>query len=435
MLSPSTTSALRRNLGPTMFALTFVHILSFVTMQSAAAQTYTVLHNFTGGNDGGVPIAGLTLDRAGNLYGTADQGGNHTFCTPGCGTVYQLKHAGSGWILNTLYAFHGNDTISPDGAFPSAAVVFGPDGSLYGSTGSGGTGCFGSCGTVFKLRPPPVQCHSVVCSWRVTTLYNFQGPLNDGTNSGNIIFDHAGNIYGTGGGGGNFCDDLPYCGVLFELSPSNGSWLETILVNFWSAQYPPSSSLTLDNAGNLYGTTTDGGTGGGGGTVFEVTPSGPNSQLQVLYSFGFDVGFWPVGGVIFDTAGNLYGSTAAGGTGNGGTVFQLVPDAGSWSLNVLYNFTNPGRFDTFGPHASLTMDAAGNLYGTTYADGANQCGSVFKLTHSNGSWTYTSLHDFTCGSDGAHPEGAVVLDSAGNLYGTASAGGSQNKGVVFEITP
>jgi uncharacterized repeat protein (TIGR03803 family) len=267
-------------------------------------------------------------------------------------------------------------------------------------------------------------------------LYKFQGPPSDAVGGGKLLFDAAGNIYSAGAGGAGFCHESETCGVVYEVSPSVGGWSETILHDFADDIYGtiPSSFLTLDSAGNLYGTARDGGNGAGG-SVFKLTPTGNNSPIEVLHFFDFGISFWPLGGVIFDPDGNLFGSTSAGGTGNGGTVFQLAPNGSSWSLSTLYNFFNPGMFDYFGPRAPLTRDAAGNLYGTTYADGANQCGSVFKLTHSNGSWSFASLHDFTCGTDGAYPAGGVVLDSAGNVYGTASEGGSQNKGVVFEITP
>jgi uncharacterized repeat protein (TIGR03803 family) len=429
MPSPSTTSALRRNLGPTMFALRVLCLLCLLTMQFAYAQTYTVLHNFTGGNDGALPTSGLTLGSAGNLYGTATEGGGSNVCRPGCGTVYQLKHAGSGWVLNSLYVFHGID-----GAYPSGGVVFGPGGSLYGSTGGGGTGnCNEGCGTVFKLKPPPTQCHSVVCNWRITTLYSFQGPPF-ASGGGDLLFDAAGNIYAAGAGGQGLCDDFPGCGVIYQLSPVGGGWSETILHDFSDGTYGryPNSYLTFDTAGHIYGATLEGGPGAGG-TVFMLTPAGNNSPIQNLHSFAFNAEHEPFGGVVLDSAGNVYGSTAAGGAGNGGVFFALTQAGDSWSYNVLYNFINPGMGD-FGPWANLTMDAAGNFYGTTVREGVDGCGSVFKLTNANGSWTYTSLHDFTC-SDGAYPLSGVVMDSAGNLYGTASAGGSQNKGVVFEITP
>ena len=404
----------------------------FATTFLLQAQTYTVLHSFSGAADGATPYSGVTLDRGGNLYGTANEGGDTASCGGGCGTVYQLKRAGAGWILNSLYIFHRND-----GAYPYAGVVFGPGGSLYGSTSSGGNGsqyCFDGCGLIFKLNPPATACHNVTCSWQITSLYKFAGWPNDGEGPGNVAFGSVGNIYGTAGGGFGYCEDLPGCGIVFELSPGSGGWSETILYDFANGGgFSPNPFVVLDSTGNVYGTTNNDFLPYN--TVFEVTPEGNNSPFQTLYDFYYGGPTIPLGGVIFDTAGNLYGTTSTGGSGNGGVVFELMHSGNSWIFNVLYNLVNPGTMYSPGPRGNLAMDAAGSLYGTTYADGANGCGSIFKLTQSNGNWTYTSLHDFTCGSDGAYPYSTVVLDSAGNVYGTASAGGSQNKGVVFEITP
>jgi uncharacterized repeat protein (TIGR03803 family) len=202
--------------------------------------------------------------------------------------------------------------------------------------------------------------------------------------------------------------------------------------------------VIFDSAGNLYGTTYSGGANNCG-TVYELSPSGSTWTETVLYSFqcGFGVpdGGAPVGGLIFDAAGNLYGTTNIGGTNNGGTVFELSPSGGgNWTFQVLYGLPYNGDFDFiyYGPTGSLAMDAAGNLYGTGLMDGASGSGNVFKLTPSNGSWIYTDLYDFR-GPEGAYPWGDVVLDAHGNLYGTASAGGENQCngngcGVVWEVT-
>ncbi len=197
----------------------------------------------------------------------------------------------------------------------------------------------------------------------------------------------------------------------------------------------PYSGVTLDAQGNVYGTTWLGGLNNDG-TMYQLVHSGSGWTLNTLYAFQNSAdGENPLGQVVFDQAGNLYGSTQAGGTGGGGTVFELSPSGGGWNFAVLYSL--PGNND--GPIGSVALDAAGNIYGTTYGDGDDGYGNVFKLTRTDGGWSYTSLHDFTGGSDGANPVGGVTLDDTGNMYGTAYQGGPthcpQGCGVVWEITP
>jgi len=401
----------------------------------AQAQTFSVIHNFSGGLDGATPYTGLTVDRAGNFYGTTYAGGSRHL-----GTVYRLKRAGSGWIAEGLYSFSGGPN---DGLEPLSRVIFGPDGSLYGTASAGDScGALG-CGIVFQLRPPATFCRSVTCPWTESVLHFFAGPVeNDGEYpSGELFFDQAGNLYGTTLLGGSFS------GIVYELSRSGNSWTESIVHSFVSGGgYAPYGGLIADNAGNLYGTTQNGGVDFAG-TVFKLTNSGSGWTYSLPYVFqhGNDGGY-PNAGLIFDGAGNLFGATSASGAGGGGTVFELSPSGDSWTYTLLHSFNgsigeygcpDPGnqRYAVPGPSAALTMDAAGNLYGTTLCDGDNQLGSVFKLTPSAGGWTFTSLHDFTGGADGAYPLSNVTLDANGNLYGTASGGGSQGNGVVWEITP
>jgi len=400
-------------------------VLLGLTLAAVQAQTFTVLHTFSGGADGANPLAGLTLDQAGNLYGTASQGG------VGYGNVFKLAHQVSGWVLNPLYQFHG----LPDGFFPEARVVFGPDGTLYGTTfygGIAGGGCAQGgplqCGTVFQLKPPPSACKTALCPWTETQLYEFNSQPNlFWPNFGDLIFDHAGNLYGVAFEGGQ------YNGGVFQLTPSNGGWTETNIYTFpYNGNGEPIGGVTSDTAGNLYGTTYGTPPASRYGTVYELTPSGSGWTESTLYTFqnGSD-GASPRGDLIMDAAGNLYGTTSVGGPGVGGTVWELSPSNGSWIYGVIYSF--PGS--NFGPFGPVLMDAAGNLYGTTLAGGAYQEGSVFKLTNTDGAWTYTTLHDFSNGSDGRSPYGHLILDSNGNLYGTAGWGGSTNNGVIWEITP
>ncbi len=401
-------------------ALALAMVLTLVASPAAQAQTFNVIYTFGGGDDGAGPFAGLTMDKGGKLYGTTHSGDSGT----NWGNVYQLQHKGSGWIFNPLGIFDG--TLS-------ARVAFGPDGLLYSTSPNNLTGYV--YGYVFSMRPQVSACLTALCPWNATVIYAFSGGADGGTpRYGDLIFDQAGNMYGTtpGGGSGN--------GVVYEMMHSGSAWTEQPLYAFSGTPDGAQSfaGVIFDKAGNLYGTTAQGGTTGNG-TVYELSPAGNGWTEKVLYSFtGGSDGGSLLAGLIFDQAGNLYGATDNGGSGGGGTVFELTPSGGGWTYNLLYSFSGGAQC---GPRATLVMDGAGNLYGTTYCDGANQLGSVFKLTPSGPPWTYTSLHDFTGGSDGAKPISNVIFDAAGNLYGTDSVAGNQTNcgtlgcGVVWQIVP
>jgi uncharacterized repeat protein (TIGR03803 family) len=406
--------------------LAIVFGLTIVVTRSAQAQTFNVLHSFTGGGDGAAPGAGLTMDRGGNFYGTTENGGMDG--PNGYGTIFKLTHTNSGWTLTPLYSFAGGD----DGASAGARVIIGPDGTLYGTTSyGGGLGCDGTgCGTVFNLRPPMNAPVNVLTDWTETVLYRFTGGSDGSRPVGDLVFDEAGDIYGATAGGGSSQN-----GIVYELTLSNGNWTESVLWSFTGGNDggKPAGGVTFDSAGNLYGSTQVGGAYGYG-SVFQFAPAGSGWSENTLYSFqNENDGANPDGGLIFDPSGNLYGTTASNGSGGGGTVFELTPQRnGTWALTVLFALAGqPGG----GPQAGLTMDAAGNLYGTTHKDGAYGYGSVIKLTPSNGGWTYIDVHDFTSGSDGAEPVSNVILDANGNLYGTALAAGGYGYGVIFEIAP
>lgn len=436
---------MRFSLGcnPRKYSL-FVAIMVALTMCSQA-QTFQVVHSFTGGLDGSHPQAGLTQDKAGNLYATTTEGGYHggDCITPGCGAVTKLSQQGSTWVVNPLYAFQGGG----GGWLPDAGVIASSRGTLFGTTSAGGAGNGGvGYGVVYNLQPPSHDCEN--CAWTETVLYQFAGG-SDGWQPtlGNLVVDQAGNIYGTTeDGGSNGCYGGFGCGVVFKLTPSAGGWTETVLYSFAGnadGAYPQ-SGLLLDRSGNIYGTASSGGIGncnayiGGCGVVFELTPTNSGWTETVLYSFtgGTDGGV-PDGGLTFGAAGILYGTTESGGTGNG-TVFELVsahPGQGAWTLNTIYAFPGPGLP---GPTAGVVLDAAGNLYGTTLNGPPDYppCeGSVFKLSHSYGVWDYSLLHCFTGGSDGGQPYSPVTLGANGNLYGTAYDGGAYGDGVVWELTP
>jgi uncharacterized repeat protein (TIGR03803 family) len=420
----------------TSIALGLVFVaLMFAAPPAAPAQTLTVVHSFACCSQGYLPLAGLTADKAGNFYGTTSFGGLGSQC---CGTVFKLTHKGSGWVFNPLYSFvAGNNS----GAFPAARVIIGPDGSLYGTTMNGGPGThcnsIDGCGTVFKLSPPPTACKTALCGWNESVLYGFTGAGDGGEPGyGDLVFDQAGSLYGTTitGGVGKCNSPVETCGLVFKLTPSNGGWTESVLYTFQGGSSDggsPYAGVIFDQVGNLYGTTALGGQYGYG-TVYQLTPSGSGWVENILYAFhGGEDGINPTGGLIFDQSGNLYGTTSAGGQGGGGTVFMLKPSNGDWTFSVAVSFTGTGSSP--GPSDSLIMDAAGDLYGTTAVAGAYGFGSIFKLIPSNGGWTETDLHDFTCDA-GCYPHGSVISDANGNLYGTTELGGAGNGGVVFELT-
>ena len=394
-------------------AITILFALAAVTAPSVQAQTFTVLHQFTG-PDGTTPLAGLTMDRAGNLYGTAYLGGQGLgYCNLGCGTVYKLTHTASGWVFSTLYFFTGDD-----GANPRARVVFGPDGALYGTTTQGGVN---GRGVVFQLRPPANFCHAVQCLWTETILHTFAIGGNYGAypGKGDLVFDSAGNIYGTTEDGGD-----SFGGTVYQLVRSNGSWTENVLHSFSGGNdgSRPLAGLVMDNQGNFYGTTQSGGSTQAG-TVYQLTHSGSGWTETVIHSFDDNTeGSIPYGGLIFDAAGHLYGTTSTGGPGFAGGVYELTPSGGGWTSNVLYSFSA-----YIGSRASLTFGPNGELYGTLNLGDVD----VFQLTQSGGQWNLTGIK----GRTNDDPEGNVILDAQGHLYTTGSQGGPNQDGLVLEITP
>ncbi|MGO9562389.1 MAG: choice-of-anchor tandem repeat GloVer-containing protein [Candidatus Korobacteraceae bacterium] len=422
----STAASLR--LAAIFMAAVFLFVA--LAVLAVPAQTFQVIHSFTGGAAGSNPANGLTLDRAGNIYGGTQSGGiNNQNCDLSCGLIFKLARGGSGWIYSPLYLFPGG----LGGAF-AGRLTFGPNGSLYGLGGD----------AVYNLQPQANRCSSFSCPWNNTILWSFCCGI---LLPGGLTFDASGNIYGGSYYGGflsrDVCQDSG-CGYIFQLVPTAEGWSENIIYEFHGGDGAyPNGQLVLDQSGNVYGTTINGGVeGDGDGNVFELTPSGDGYWNEtILYRFtGGADGKYPYAGVIFDSSGNLYGATARSGADNGGTIFELTPSSGGWNFNLLYTFTQ----NNGGVGYSLIMDSEGNLYGTTTVDGAYNFGNVFKLTRSDGGWTYTSLHDFTGGSDGAYPIGSLAIDSSANLYGATAAGGNTDSscdpnyghqcGVLFEIT-
>jgi uncharacterized repeat protein (TIGR03803 family) len=371
----------------------------------AQAQTFTVLYSFTGGFDGANPYAPPIVDSAGNLYGTTSAGGSSLWCAIGCGTAFTINSAGD---ESVLYSFAGD----LDGETP----LYGPmlrdaGGNLYGTTANGGRN---GGGTVFKLNPAN---HEVIVS-----LSGVTGP--EAPTAG-LASDASGNGYGTTSTGGTGC--TPYgCGTVFEI---NRAGKVTVIHSFQggaSDGLTPFAGVIRDSAGNLYGTTFNGGPNNAG-TVFKVDTTGKES---LLHAFTGSDGSNLFAGLVRDNAGNLYGTTDGGGPTDAGEVFKLDP---SGNLTVLYSFcSQSGCADGFAPFGTLIRDGAGNLYGTTLAGGDTFNGTVYKLDTSG---ELTVLHSFNGTTDGAQVLTGLTFDKAGNLYGTASFGGAYGYGTVYKITP
>jgi len=399
------------------------------------AQTYHIIHTFT--QQASYPMDGLVADAAGNLYGSTSAGGN-TYN----GTIFRMTLRDSAWMYTTIYNFQGGS----DGSEPLSTPVFGPDGALYGMTYAGGANpnCPSVCGTVYRLVPPPTVCKTTLCEWSDQVIYSFGSNTPDGYNPySRVSFDSNGNLYGSTSQGGNLPPPDQNFGAIFQLTHSNGVWSENILLTFigMGNGNNPTWGVIVDNSGNVYGTSPSADICGTEhytcGAVFELQQ--PNWRYSFIYTFDHsDDGTAPYGAPVWDAEGNMYGSTAAGSLdgSSGATIWKLSPSNGSWVRTTLYSWP----VGAWGGKGSLTMDAHGNLYGIQAPIYGSGAGSVFKLTNNNGVWSYSTLHEFN-GSDGSYPNGSLVVDANGNVFGTTWMGGHpptgqcyDGCGVVFEIT-
>jgi uncharacterized repeat protein (TIGR03803 family) len=416
------------------------------------------------GKDGGQPMGSLAVDAAGNLYGTTYSGGQFECAGGGnyggylCGTLFQISPPaapGGAWKERILHNFTGNRY---DGGLPSGGLIADSKGNLYGTTTRGGQhrtmGCWdgAGCGTVFEISPNGR-------GFTYQMIYSFRGSDGQGP-IGNLAVDEAGNLYGMTYVSGGVVFQLAPPAV------QGGAWSETVLRNFvFDNTIGNVVGLTLDKQGNLYGAARYGGAGAAG-AVFELsrpsTAALPWNET-ILYSFtGGSDGAEPLAGLIFDKSGNLYGTTVQGGDPacNCGVVFKLAPPTepgGTWAESVLYTFL--GGSDGANPEATLLTDEAGDLYGTTSAGGGSSncsqgCGTIFGLSQQGGSWVESTLYRFRGGylsrlanpQDGAEPM-AGLIRSNGKLYGTAASGGFEQCdngrgqvngftcGTVFELDP
>lgn len=373
-----------------------------------------------------------------------------------------------GQTFSVLYNFTGGS----GGGNPLAGFTMDASGNLYGTATYGGSS---GLGVAFKLNQSGVE----------KVLHSFTGGSDGADPQGQLVMDKAANLYGTTNSGG-----ASNIGTVFRVTTKGK---ETVLYSFAGNGdgASPVAGLTLDQSGNLYGTTTAGGSSGNG-TVFElVAPAiagGPWTE-EVLYSFGSGTdGAIPVAGVTFDASGNLYGTTSAGGLYGYGTVFELTPSSSGWTENILHQFemgsdggvpyaglvfagnhlfgaasdgggggsdgggtvfelTKSGTSWVFtvlyalpgwgisGSFRDLLVASSSKIYATTHCDGDNDAGTVYELTKSGNVWSYTSLYVFTGGTDGLFSFSNLVADKQGNLYGTTNLGGANGAGVAFKVTP
>jgi uncharacterized repeat protein (TIGR03803 family) len=415
----------------------------------ARAAQETLLYRFNGASGGGIGPNGLTPDSRGDLYGTTLDGLAFELSPP--------QVAGAPWTETVLYRFTGGH----DGGHPTSGLVFDHAGNLYGTAQVGGQyatyECFlAGCGVVFELSPPTQQGGA----WTETTLYAFLGSPDGNTPWAGPIFDQAGNLYGTtfAGGAGNSHDIG--CGTAFKLAPpstARGEWTETVLYGFTCGidggnpydglAFAPGGAGPADG---LFGTLSSEGVHNGG-VVYELTPpaqgNGPwiATVLHTFMAAGQNDGANPQDAPIFDKAGNLYGTTRLGGVASAGTVFRLSPPAapgGPWTETILYSFT--GGSDGAQPYAGLLLDKRGNLFGMAYGGGGGVggadcgttgCGTVFELSPpgtAGGPWIETTLHEFS-GADGAKPLSPLLLGKDGWLVGATAGGGAFDDGTVFRI--
>lgn len=365
-----------------------------------------VLYNFAGLTDGANPGSSLTWHN-GKLYGTTTSGGL------GYGTVFQLTPDGNhDSVETTLYSFCPIAPSCADGANPTYSnVIFDSAGNIYGTAYAGGENGYG---VVFELS-------LVSGTWTETVLHSFANSPDAANPVNGLIMDKAGNLYGAAYAGGTGNGN----GAVFELSPSDGSWTEQVIYDINSVY----SGLTMNAAGNIFGTTYN--------TIFELVSNGSGSwNPQVIYTFiaadAATEGADPNGTLAIDSAGNLYGTTLRGGKNGYGTIYKLtLQKSGAWTEKLLTSFGTAAEY----PFAGPVFDSAGNLYGTTTEGGQHNDGTVWKLTKgATGTYSFKTVQYFG-GENGNTPDGNLVLDSSGDVYGTTYQGGASGLGTVFEVNP
>jgi uncharacterized repeat protein (TIGR03803 family) len=402
--------------------------VTLILVASAWASSETVIYNFclqSSCVDGETPYGSLVADSSGNhLYGTTYQGGANGF-----GEVYELTNSGGTWSQTVIYSFTG--TSNSDGAYPYDGLLLDSSGNLFGTTLYGGASNEGS---VFELSKSG-------STWKETVLHSFDNISgSDGSNPyGALVSDAAGNLYGTTQGGGKLGG-----GIVFQLKASNGKFTYKVIHGFTtsaSSAYFPYSALVVDSKnGYLYGTTYYGGIVWNVGAVYQLREVGGVWLSSVIYNFlGDSLGQYSESGLAVDATGNLYGTNYSGGDWNLGCVFKLTPGKGtSWTQKVIYSFKGYAKKDGAYPYfAGVTIDSAGNLYGSTYQGGSSSAnnlnyGTVYKLAA--GTFKESVLWSFGTSGDGYSPYRQPIVVN-GKLYGTTNGGGSRGVGIVYEVTP
>jgi uncharacterized repeat protein (TIGR03803 family) len=407
-----------KNISRSMSRILAILAATVSLVSAASSGSSKVIYSFAGGPDGEYTDTDLAMDNQGNLYGTSVQGGKYS-----SGTVFEVTPSGTHTVL---YSFTGG----ADGGEPYKGVTLDAQGDLYGTAVSGGAGaCDGGCGVVYKLTNSREN-------WTWSLVHSFTGG-KDGSGPGTrVTIDKNGNLYGTTPTGGAYG-----LGVVYQMKvDASGHWSEKVIHAFTGGKDGAGGSagrLLLDAAGNLYGVCTAGGANGQG-VVFELTPTpAGNWNFTMLYAFKGqpDAGF-PYSGLIRDGAGNLYGTSYYSGANNVGAVYRLRPSStGQWTETVLYSFQG-GAADGSGPIGTLVSDRVGNLYGTTSEGGAANYGTIFKVAGSNGKWTESVVYSFTGSPDGSLVYNGMVSDSTRtNFYGATVHGGTNDDGTIFQFTP
>jgi uncharacterized repeat protein (TIGR03803 family) len=405
----------------TWLSTVLITFCTLVFSLTGFAQTKKTIDSFNGTSDGAFPDSNLIADGSGGFYGVTSSGG-----AAGCGVFFHLTQAAGVWTETVVQSFQDSPS---DLCGPNYDLLQDSAGNIYGSSEGGGT--FGY-GAVFELSPQSGG------GWTDTVLYSFTDGLDGSRPEGGVALGPNGGLYGITFEGGPSSDECDFnCGVLFQILPPaerGGAWSETTIYSFPYPQQPGDLHVIADQQGNLFGTNTS------LHTIFKLSLASDGKWSYAdIYKFTGSNGIYAPAGLITDSAGNLYGTTISSPCG---LVFQLAPPASesTWTFNLLYTFAGAPNDGCY-PYGRLIFDSQGNLYGTTFYGGfsnrtcQSSCGTVYKLSPSSGgTWTETLLHKFIGGNDGNQPNARLAI-SGGVVYGTTQFGGAANSGTVFAIRP